>query len=138
PMMLTETSIEGQAINREIWLEGTVEDCRRLREEGVPMLGYIWWPLIDQLDWDGAMTHHVGKIHQVGLFKLTRTPDGTMERSATPLVELFKRYAGAGTEHVGRLEHVAEPTDAGEDQGPPIGVELLTGTAPAHAPAALV
>src|SRR5690606_33506299 len=32
PMMLTETSIEGQAINREIWLEGTVEDCRRLRE----------------------------------------------------------------------------------------------------------
>jgi len=43
PMMVTETSIEGQAINREIWLEETVEDCRRLREEGVPMLGYFWW-----------------------------------------------------------------------------------------------
>ena len=30
------------------------------------MLGLIWWPLLDQIDWDGAMTHRIGKIHEVG------------------------------------------------------------------------
>ena len=79
-MMLTETSIEGQAINREIWLETNVEHIRRLREEGVPMLGLIWWPMIDQVDWDGALTHRIGKIHEVGLFNLKRQPDGTLAR----------------------------------------------------------
>ena len=87
PLMLTETSIDGQPINREIWLDNTIEHIRRLREEGVPMLGLIWWPLLDQIDWDGAMTHRIGKIHQVGLFKLNRQPDGTLQRARTPLVE---------------------------------------------------
>src|SRR5918993_325837 len=70
PLMLTETSIEGQPINREIWLETNIDHIRRLREEGVPVLGLVWWPMIDQLDWDGALTHRVGKIHNVGLWKL--------------------------------------------------------------------
>jgi beta-glucosidase len=41
PMMITETSIDGKPINRQIWLDRTIDDCRRLREEGVPMLGYL-------------------------------------------------------------------------------------------------
>ena len=36
------------------------------------MLGLIWWPMLDQIDWDGALTHRIGKIHQVGLFNLKR------------------------------------------------------------------
>jgi beta-glucosidase/6-phospho-beta-glucosidase/beta-galactosidase/glycosyltransferase involved in cell wall biosynthesis len=124
PMMLTETSIEGQNINREIWLETMVDDTKRLREEGIPMLGFIWWPLVDQLDWDGALTHRVGKIHQVGLVKLSRQKDGTLERSNTPLVKLFKEIASAGEERIGKLAPIALPTNTGEDQGPPIGVEF--------------
>ena len=57
PLMLTETSVEGKPINREIWLESNVDHIRRLREDGIPMLGLIWWPMLDQIDWDGAMTH---------------------------------------------------------------------------------
>jgi beta-glucosidase/6-phospho-beta-glucosidase/beta-galactosidase len=122
PLMLTETSIEGQPINREIWLETNVEHIRRLREEGVPMLGLIWWPMIDQVDWDGALTHRVGKIHEVGLFNLKRTPDGTMTRVASPLVALFKELASVGEEKVGRLEQVNQPSpEATDEQLPPIG-----------------
>ena len=67
PLMLTETSVEGKPINREIWLDTMLDHIRRLRQEGVPMLGLIWWPMIDQLDWDGALTHRIGKIHKVGI-----------------------------------------------------------------------
>jgi beta-glucosidase/6-phospho-beta-glucosidase/beta-galactosidase/glycosyltransferase involved in cell wall biosynthesis len=122
PMMLTETSIEGQPINREIWLEETVEDCRRLREEGLPMLGYFWWPMIDQVDWDGALTHRIGKVHEVGLFNLRRQADGTLARVTTPLVKQLAAIVAAGDEKVGALEEIVGPTQE-EEQGPPIGVE---------------
>lgn len=123
PMMLTETSIEGQNLNREIWLETCVDHIKRLREEGIPMLGLVWWPMIDQLDWDGALTHRIGKIHEVGLFNLKRKPqDGTLERHATPLVKLFKQFADSGEESVGKLERISYPSfEANEEQLPPIG-----------------
>ena len=122
PMMLTETSIEGQPINREIWLEQNVEHIKRLREEGVPMLGLIWWPMLDQIDWDGAMTHRINKLHEVGLFKLTRQPDGTLVRSATPLIDLFRKLADQGDEAVGTLAEINYPSfEAEDEQLPPIG-----------------
>jgi beta-glucosidase/6-phospho-beta-glucosidase/beta-galactosidase/glycosyltransferase involved in cell wall biosynthesis len=123
PMMLTETSVEGVPINREVWLDQTIEDCQRLRAEGVPMLGYFWWPMIDQVDWDGALTHRVGKIHEVGLFNLRRQPDGTLARYATPLVQQFAAITARGDEAVGPLEDIVYPSPE-EDQGPPIGVEM--------------
>jgi beta-glucosidase/6-phospho-beta-glucosidase/beta-galactosidase len=122
PMMLTETSIEGQPINREIWLENNIDDIKRLREEGVPMLGLIWWPLLDQVDWDGALTHRVGKIHEVGLYNLKRTPDGTLTRHATPLVKLFKNAVAGGEERIGKLEKIVRPAvEVTDEQMPPIG-----------------
>ena len=122
PLMVTETSIEGKPINREIWLESNVEHVKRLREEGVPMLGLVWWPLIDQLDWDGALLHRVGKIHEVGLVKLTRQHDGTLARSNTPLVDHFKRLAAGGDEVVGKLESISYPSQEAErEQLPPVG-----------------
>lgn len=121
PLMLTETSVDGKPINREIWLETNLDHIRRLREEGVPMLGMIWWPMIDQLDWDGALTHRIGKIHQVGLYNLTRQKDGTLQRTATPLIRQFKDAMEAGNKRVGKLEKVALPAESGDEQLPPLG-----------------
>jgi hypothetical protein len=137
PLMLTETSIEGQSINREIWLDTNIDHIRRLREEGVPVLGLFWWPMIDQLDWDGALTHRVGKIHNVGLWKLERQPDGTLKRVATPLIEQFKAAAQAGESRVGTLEQVNYPSrEAEEAQLPPVGEWIQpTITADVAAPA---
>lgn len=122
PMMLTETSIDGQPINREIWLEDTCDHIRRLREDGIPMLGLIWWPFLDQIDWDGALTHRVGKIHQVGLFSLKREKDGTLNRVATPLVKQFRAAAEQGEARIGKLERIVAPSlEAEDEQLPPIG-----------------
>ncbi len=120
PLMVTETSIEGEAINREIWLEQMIDGCRRLREEGVPMLGLIWWPLIDQVDWDGALTHRVGKIHAVGLYHLHRQKDGSLLRKAAPLASAFAEAARGGDARVGRLESIAIPVPSEDEQLPPL------------------
>ena len=121
PLMVTETSVEGKPINREIWLETMLDHIRRLRESGVPMLGLIWWPMIDQLDWDGALTHRIGKVHQVGLYTLARQKDGTLQRNPTPLIKLFKEAMAAGEERVGKLQRLAIPAGVEEEQLPPIG-----------------
>lgn len=118
PLMLTETSIDGKPINREIWLDQTINDIRRLREDGVPMLGLIWWPLLDQLDWDGAMTHRIGKIHEVGLFGLHREKNGTLKRTTTPLVQQFKAAMESGESRVGTLSFIASPAIIDDDQTP--------------------
>ena len=120
PMMLTETSVEGQPINREIWLDQCIDDIRRLRGEGVPMLGLIWWPMLDQIDWDGALTHRIGKVHQVGLYTLVREKDGTLKRQATPLVQQFREAAAAGEERVGKLEKLSLPVESEDEQLPPL------------------
>jgi beta-glucosidase/6-phospho-beta-glucosidase/beta-galactosidase len=118
PLMLTETSVDGKPINREIWLDQMLDDIRRLREEGVPMLGLIWWPLLDQLDWDGAMTHRIGKIHEVGLFNLQRQPDNTLRRGATPLVRQFRQAMEAGEQRIGKLEKIVQSAGVDETQTP--------------------
>jgi beta-glucosidase/6-phospho-beta-glucosidase/beta-galactosidase/glycosyltransferase involved in cell wall biosynthesis len=120
PLMLTETSVEGQAINREIWLDHTIEDIRRLRGEGVPMLGLIWWPMLDQIDWDGALTHRIGKVHEVGLWTLRREKDGTLRRELTPLVKQFAEIITSGEERVGKLEMIALPVESEDEQLPPV------------------
>ena len=120
PLLVTETSIEGKPINREIWLDQIIDDCASLRADGVPMLGVVWWPVIDHLDWDGAMTHRVGKLHEVGLFHIKRQPDGTMKRVSTPLAEQYRDAAAAGDERVGKIAEIARPTTTADEQGPPL------------------
>ena len=120
PLMLTETSVEGKPINREIWLDENIDACARLRAEGVPMLGLIWWPMLDQIDWDGALTHRVGKVHQVGLWTLARQPDGTLKREATPLVKQFREVIASGDTRVGKLENIALPVETEDEQLPPL------------------
>jgi beta-glucosidase/6-phospho-beta-glucosidase/beta-galactosidase len=54
PMMVTETSIEGDEGTRRSWAEESTATVRRLRDEGVDIRGYTWWPLLDFVDWSYA------------------------------------------------------------------------------------
>ncbi|MFT3785813.1 MAG: family 1 glycosylhydrolase [Tepidisphaeraceae bacterium] len=119
PVLMTETSADGPPISREIWLESMVEQAKELREEGVPMLGLVWWPVFDQIDWDGALRHRVGKLHRVGLFTLNRK-EGILERKATPLVRTFKDLAEGKNKAVGELADLAIPLDDGDPQLQPL------------------
>jgi beta-glucosidase/6-phospho-beta-glucosidase/beta-galactosidase/glycosyltransferase involved in cell wall biosynthesis len=111
PIMMTETSADGPPVAREIWLDTMVEQSRELRESGIPMLGMIWWPVLDQIDWDGALRHRVGKIHRVGMYSLTRN-NGVLERKPTPLIKRYRKLAEQGDEAVGELAPIARPVDA--------------------------
>jgi beta-glucosidase/6-phospho-beta-glucosidase/beta-galactosidase/glycosyltransferase involved in cell wall biosynthesis len=110
PMMVTETSIDGTTLHREMWLEQTVADCKRLREEGIPLVGYTWWPFFDNIDWDGALLHHIGKIHGVGLYNLKRQKDGQLKRSKSPLAEMYTEMVVGGEQFVGELADIASPS----------------------------
>src|SRR5258706_5205584 len=82
----------------------------------------FWWPMLDQIDWDGAMTHRIGKIHEVGLYSLRRQPDGALARVPTPLVNQCKEVVAAGEKLIGRLEEIAIPSlEAEAEQLPPLG-----------------
>jgi beta-glucosidase/6-phospho-beta-glucosidase/beta-galactosidase/glycosyltransferase involved in cell wall biosynthesis len=127
PMIVSETSIEGKPVAREGWLAQIVRDIRRLREEHVPLVGLVWWPLFDHLDWDGALTHRIGKLHEVGLFKLARRPDGVLQRIRTPLATTFAELAQRGDEAVGELDRtrLAVPTEALEEMAAPLPAPRL-------------
>ncbi|GIF22765.1 beta-glucosidase/6-phospho-beta-glucosidase/beta-galactosidase [Actinoplanes tereljensis] len=54
PMAITETSIEGDENTRRRWAEDSIAAVRRLRDEGLDIRGYTWWPLLDFVDWSYA------------------------------------------------------------------------------------
>ena len=103
PIMITETNCYGDDTRRSEWLKFTVSDIRRLRNEGIPVVGYTWWPLVDHLDWDGAMLHRIGRIHHVGLYRLERQPNGELKRVSTPLTGEYRSLVEQGDNAVGDL-----------------------------------
>ena len=101
PIMVTETSAKGAVDVRSRWLTASVAAIRQLREEGVPVLGYTWFPLFTMIDW----RYRYGKrpldhyLLDLGLYTL-----GSERRwEATPLVEQFQGYVRDPEESVGRL-----------------------------------
>lgn len=54
PLFIGETSTEGDDTRRAAWLRDSVTAVARLREQGVPVRGYAWWPLFDFVDWSHA------------------------------------------------------------------------------------
>lgn len=74
PVMHTETNIiEGpngdEAVN---WLWKQWANVLRVRNSGVPMVGFTWYSLTDQVDWDTALRENNGRVNPLGLFDLDR------------------------------------------------------------------
>jgi len=73
PMMHTETNnIGGGEADAPGWLWRQFLNVWRMRETGMPVVGFTWYSLIDQLDWDTAMAEDRGMVNPVGLFDLDR------------------------------------------------------------------
>jgi len=51
----------------------------RVRNDGVPIVGFTWYSLTDQVDWDSALRENNGRMNPVGLYDLDRNirPVGT-------------------------------------------------------------
>jgi beta-glucosidase len=94
PLFVTETSRGGPVEERLAWLRESVEAIHALRDGGMPLVGYTWFPFFALVDWlyreSGEPLDHW--LVQMGLYDLRRNgPD--LERVATPLVEEFRKLA---------------------------------------------
>jgi beta-glucosidase/6-phospho-beta-glucosidase/beta-galactosidase len=70
PVMHTETNYpEPGAIT---WLKKEWANVRQLRREGVPLVGFTWYSLQDQVDWDTGLRENNGRVNSLGLCDLDR------------------------------------------------------------------
>ncbi len=74
PVMHTETNIaQGPRGDEAVyWLWKQWANVLRVRNDGVPIVGFTWYSLTDQIDWDTALREQNGVINPVGLFDLGR------------------------------------------------------------------
>lgn len=110
PIMITETSAVGSEEIRLEWLKSSVAAIKGLREEGVPVIGYTWFPLFTMIDWRYRFSQEPLENFylELGLYKLNREAEGSRWVD-TPVVGQFRKYAAAGDKYVGRLAGVSEP-----------------------------
>ncbi|HEX8842812.1 MAG TPA: family 1 glycosylhydrolase [Sphingomicrobium sp.] len=70
-MMHTETNrIDASDAPRWLWRQW--HNVQLLRHAGVPLVGFTWYSLTDQIDWGIALAEAIGTVDPVGLFDLNR------------------------------------------------------------------
>jgi beta-glucosidase/6-phospho-beta-glucosidase/beta-galactosidase len=84
PIMHTETN-QFQELQARHWLERQWANVLRLRQEGYPIIGFTWYSLTDQVDWDIGLREKRGTVNSNGLYD--------MDRKIRPAGEEFKRIA---------------------------------------------
>jgi hypothetical protein len=101
PLFISETASSGSVRKRERWLDESVQAVRSLRAQGVPLLGYTWWPLFALVTWGYRQGVHPPAYYfrQMGLWDL----DENQRRIRTPLVDRFRDFATGGLEAVGSV-----------------------------------
>jgi len=73
PLMLTETSLEDPD-EAPRWLRCQWHNVLYMRGQGVPVLGFTWYPLVDHVDMDTALREDGGRVNCSGLVDLDRRP----------------------------------------------------------------
>lgn len=73
PVMHTETNTF-DAKFAPTWLWKQWINILRMRGDGVPVLGFTWYSLIDQVDWDSELAEKKGSVNECGLYDLDRKP----------------------------------------------------------------
>ena len=71
PVMHTETNYDN-ANEATQWLRKEWANLLRLRQDGVPVVGFTWYSLTDQVDWSTALREDAGKVDELGLYDLDR------------------------------------------------------------------
>jgi beta-glucosidase/6-phospho-beta-glucosidase/beta-galactosidase len=71
PIMLTETN-EREEEDARHWLDRQWANVLRLRDEGYPIIGFTWYSLTDQVDWDIGLSEQRGRVNALGLYDMDR------------------------------------------------------------------
>ena len=73
PVMHTETNFHDPE-RATSWLWKQWINVLQMRSTGVPVLGFTWYSLTDQIDWDIELAEKRGKVTPNGLYDLERKP----------------------------------------------------------------
>ncbi len=100
--MVTETSSMGDYAHRAAWMEETLQGVRRLRQSGVPVIGYTWFPLFSMIEWnyregDRPLDQYTLNL---GLVDCHYDQNRVFQRCKTPLFERYQRHISGQTEKV--------------------------------------
>jgi beta-glucosidase/6-phospho-beta-glucosidase/beta-galactosidase len=88
PMMHTETNkMDAHGAPRWLWRQW--HNVQLLAKAGVPLVGFTWYSLTDQIDWSIAMSEPLGIVYPVGLFDLNREAR-TVGLSYMHLIDLYR------------------------------------------------
>lgn len=81
PVMHTETNINKP--NSVAWLKKEGANAYRLKQDGVALVGFTWYSLVDQVDWDTALREDNGRVNELGLYNIDRKirPVGSMYKN---------------------------------------------------------
>jgi beta-glucosidase/6-phospho-beta-glucosidase/beta-galactosidase len=74
PVMHTETNFNEGAKGDEaiFWLWKEWANLLRVRNDGIPVVGFTWYSLTDQVDWDTALREDNNRVNPLGLYDLDR------------------------------------------------------------------
>jgi len=87
PVMHTETNL-AQGPNGDeavFWLWKEWANVLRVRNDGIPIVGFTWYSLTDQVDWDSALREMRGHVNPLGLYDL--------DRRIRPVGEAYRKIA---------------------------------------------
>jgi beta-glucosidase/6-phospho-beta-glucosidase/beta-galactosidase len=73
PIFHSETNLQ-DAAEAPSWLWRQWHNIRLIKQDGVPVVGFTWYSLHDQVDWNIGLTQALGNVNPVGLFDLNRDP----------------------------------------------------------------
>jgi beta-glucosidase/6-phospho-beta-glucosidase/beta-galactosidase len=88
PVMHTETNTP-DAADAPGWLWRQWHNVQLIRQNGVPVVGFTWYSLQDQVDWGIGLRRPEGNVFPVGLYDLNRDPRPVAQAYAH-LVRMFR------------------------------------------------
>jgi hypothetical protein len=106
PIMITETSAFGSDEVRLTWLRESVGAIRGLREKGVPVYGYTWFPMHTMIDWRYRLGTEPAEKYRIelGLYKLQENAGSGSRWQSTPLVKAFSELVANPCSAIGSMK----------------------------------
>jgi beta-glucosidase len=101
PLMISEVATAGSVAKRLDWLKESLLSVKGLRGDGVPVVGYTWWPMFSLVTWAWRQGQRSVADHllHMGLWDL----DAELNRTPTALVPAYRDFASRGTAAIGSL-----------------------------------
>jgi beta-glucosidase len=93
-IIVTETSAKRDIGGRARWMDETVGTVRALRMEGIPIVGYTWFPLFTMVDWAYRTGRRPLKDYLIhlGLYDSAFDSKGILRHHKTSLVKRYQEH----------------------------------------------